>query len=64
MDGEEVKDIPLVDENGVTLSAESAAEPGPPDSTYRATISNPEYWEKLYNFIVYVQLSLFVSIRP
>ncbi|VDB91218.1 unnamed protein product [Peniophora sp. CBMAI 1063] len=52
MDGEEVKDIALVDENGVTLSAEPAAEPGPPDSTYRTTISNPQYWEKLYEFIV------------
>ncbi|KZV61934.1 ubiquitin-like protein [Peniophora sp. CONT] len=52
MDGEEVKDIALVDENGVTLSAENVEEPGPVDSTYRATISRPEYWEKLYEFIV------------
>ncbi|KZV65987.1 hypothetical protein PENSPDRAFT_655245 [Peniophora sp. CONT] len=52
MDGEEVKDIALVDENGVTLSAENVEEPRPVDSTYRATLSRPEYWEKLYEFIV------------
>jgi len=45
------QDIQLIDADGFTLSAEIGTEPAIPQSTYRATVSQPEYWEKLLAFL-------------
>ncbi|KAI0251175.1 hypothetical protein BJV78DRAFT_1126828 [Lactifluus subvellereus] len=48
---EKPQDIQLVDADGFTLSAEMPIEPAIPQSTYRTTVSQPEYWEKLLAFL-------------
>jgi UV excision repair protein RAD23 len=50
---EKPQDIQLVDEDGFTLSAAEMppTEPSIPQSTYRTTVSQPEYWEKLLAFL-------------
>ncbi|KAA1472481.1 hypothetical protein DENSPDRAFT_838763 [Dentipellis sp. KUC8613] len=49
---EEVQDIPLVDESGITVAGEHSRSSSPiPQTTYRTTISQPEFWEKLHNFL-------------
>ena len=48
---EKPQDIQLIDADGFTLSAEIGTEPVIPQSTYRATVSQPEYWEKLLVFL-------------
>jgi len=45
------QDIQLVDADGFTLSADMPAEPSSPQSSYRVTVSQPEYWEKLLSFL-------------
>ena len=51
---EKPQDIQLVDADGFTFSAEIGTEPTVPQSTYRTTVSQPEYWEKLLAFLRYV----------
>ncbi|KAI9508529.1 hypothetical protein F5148DRAFT_1195205 [Russula earlei] len=48
---EKPQDIQLVDPEGFSLSAEMPTEPGTPQSSYRAAVSQPEYWEKLLAFL-------------
>ncbi|KAI0066780.1 hypothetical protein BV25DRAFT_1835190 [Artomyces pyxidatus] len=48
---QEVQDIPLVDEDGLTVSAEMPADTAIPQSTYQTTISRPEFWDKLVTFL-------------
>ncbi|TFY70937.1 hypothetical protein EVG20_g2064 [Dentipellis fragilis] len=49
---EEVQDIPLVDESGITVAYEHSRSSSPiPQTTYRTTISQPEFWEKLHTFL-------------
>ncbi|KAI0302389.1 hypothetical protein B0F90DRAFT_1714397 [Multifurca ochricompacta] len=48
---EKPQDIQLVDADGFTLSAELPPEPSIPQSTYRSTVSQPEYWERLLSFL-------------
>jgi hypothetical protein len=50
---EKPQDIQLVDADGFTLSAAEMppTEPAIPQSTYRTTVSQPEYWEKLLAFL-------------
>ena len=51
---EKPQDIQLVDADGFTLSAEIGTEPTIPQSTYRTTVCQPEYWEKLLAFLRFV----------
>ncbi|KAI0034663.1 hypothetical protein K488DRAFT_44989 [Vararia minispora EC-137] len=54
-DDKDLRDIPLVDENGVTISADldQPAEHGAqPQSTYHATVASPEYWDRLFSFMM------------
>jgi hypothetical protein len=46
---EKPQDIQLVDGDGFLLSADLPS--GTPQSTYRAAVSQPEYWEKLLAFL-------------
>ena len=48
---EKPQDIQLVDGDGFTLSADMPTESASPQSTYRAAVSQPEYWEKLLAFL-------------
>ncbi|KAI0322926.1 hypothetical protein OF83DRAFT_274137 [Amylostereum chailletii] len=48
---EEVHDIPLIDDSGLTFSADMPDQPTLPQSTYRTTISQPEFWERLLIFL-------------
>ncbi|KAI0261243.1 hypothetical protein BC834DRAFT_845685 [Gloeopeniophorella convolvens] len=48
---EKPQDIQLVAEDGFSLSADLPPEPALPQSTYRVTVSQPEYWEKLLAFL-------------
>ncbi|KAN0127362.1 hypothetical protein V8E53_014794 [Lactarius tabidus] len=48
---EKPQDIQLVDADGFTFSAEIGTEPTVPQTTYRTTVSQPEYWEKLLVFL-------------
>jgi ubiquitin-like protein 4 len=48
---EKPQDIQLVDAGGFTLSADMPTESASPQSTYRAAVSQPEYWEKLLAFL-------------
>jgi len=49
---EEVHDIPLVLDTGIQISADMPSESPPiPQSTYRTTISQPEFWERLHIFL-------------
>jgi hypothetical protein len=51
---EKPQDIQLVDADGFTFSAEIGTEPTVPQTTYRTTVSQPEYWEKLLVFLRFV----------
>jgi hypothetical protein len=51
---EKPQDIQLVDADGFSISAEIGTEPALPQSTYRTTVSQPEYWEKLLVFLRFV----------
>ncbi|KAI0045020.1 hypothetical protein FA95DRAFT_176400 [Auriscalpium vulgare] len=48
---QEVQDIPLLDESGGTISAELPADISFPQSTYRATIAQPQFWDNLIRFL-------------
>jgi len=48
---EKPQDIQLVDADGFTHSADIKTEHALPQSTYRTTVSQPEYWEKLLGFL-------------
>ncbi|KAH9046842.1 hypothetical protein EDB84DRAFT_1264470 [Lactarius hengduanensis] len=48
---EKPQDIQLIDADGFTLSAEIGTEVAIPHTTYRTTVSQPEYWEKLLAFL-------------
>ncbi|KAI9441679.1 hypothetical protein H4582DRAFT_1403093 [Lactarius indigo] len=48
---EKPQDIQLIDADGFTLSAEIGTEVVIPQTTYRTTVSQPEYWEKLLAFL-------------
>ncbi|KAH9006123.1 hypothetical protein EDB86DRAFT_3061254 [Lactarius hatsudake] len=48
---EKPQDIQLIDADGFTLSAEIGTEVTIPQTTYRTTVSQPEYWEKLLAFL-------------
>lgn len=51
---EKPQDIQLVGADGFSCSAEIVTEPALPQSTYRTTVSQPEYWEKLLAFLRFV----------
>lgn len=51
---EKPMDIQLVDGEGFTLSADVPTESATPQTTYRAAVSQPEYWEKLLTFLRFV----------
>ncbi|KAH9050927.1 ubiquitin-domain-containing protein [Lactarius deliciosus] len=48
---EKPQDIQLIDADGFTVSAEIGTEVTIPHTTYRTTVSQPEYWEKLLAFL-------------
>ena len=45
------QDIQLVDADGFMLPAKIPTEPAAPQSTYRTTVSQPAYWERLLAFL-------------
>jgi ubiquitin-like protein 4 len=49
------QDIQLVDGDGLMVSAEMPTEPASPQSSYRTTVSQPEYWEKLLAFLRFAE---------
>jgi len=59
---EKPQDIQLIDGDGFTLSAEIGTETAIPQTTYRATVSQPEYWEKLLAFLRYANPCALVSL--
>jgi hypothetical protein len=59
---EKPQDIQLVDADGFTFSAEIGTEPTIPQSTYRTTVCQPEYWEKLLVFLRFVILVPCVTV--
>jgi ubiquitin-like protein 4 len=59
------QDIQLVDADGFMLSADMPTEPTIPHTTYRTTVSQPEYWEKLLTFLRFgLYISLFSKLEP
>ena len=52
---EKPQDIQLVDGDDFTLSTDMPTEPSIPQSTYRSTVSQPEYWQNLLSFLRFVK---------